>query len=279
MLHKRLISSFFIIAILSFIVVQSKGSMAFAVLIFTNILVAFGMIDFMYITNRGGSKLLRTYGLIMGLLLHTMLFFRYFFHEPSSEFIIQCTTLILLGMFLIQLFRQETQFTIHGICTTMCSIVYVVWLFSYIMRIIYLQEIDGRWAILALLVITKAGDIFAYFVGSNFGKHKLIPKISPNKTIEGSIGGIVGSIILSIIVVKIIPLAGFSTLDALILGVALGAFGQLGDLAESMLKRNGKVKNSGEYIPGMGGVLDLLDSILFSAPVMYYYIRYVLGVA
>ncbi|MEW6535701.1 MAG: phosphatidate cytidylyltransferase [Candidatus Auribacterota bacterium] len=274
---KRTISSIFIIAILSYLLVNSQGSLAFAVLLFANILVAFGLLDFMYITNRSGSRLLRTYGLITGVVLHTMLFFRYFFHQPSSELIIQSTALILIGMFLIQLLRQDVRLSIHGICTTITGIVYIVWLFSYFIRILYLPEMDGRLILVALLLITKAGDIFAYIIGSNFGRHKLMPKISPNKTIEGAIGGIAGSVLASVLIFNFTPVPEAFARYAIALGLVLGCFGQLGDLAESMLKRNGQVKDSGEYIPGMGGVLDLLDSILFSAPIMFYFVKYFAG--
>lgn len=277
MLFKRTLSSIFLVLLLIITVVFSKGSMAFALLLFSNVIVGFGLLDFMHITNRGGSKLLRTYGVITGIILNTILFFRSFFNQPIPEAMVQGTVIILIGMFLIQLIRQETRLSIHGICTTMTGIIYIVYLFSFLLRINYIQQYDGRWIICLLLIVTKSGDIFAYFVGSNFGKHKLNTKISPKKTIEGSIGGIIGSILAAIVVTRITPVPTSMIRDAWIIGLVLGFFGQLGDLAESMLKRNGEVKDSGEYIPGMGGVLDLLDSIMFNAPIMYYYLRYCVG--
>ncbi len=279
MLFKRTISSLLLIAILIITIAFSKGSMAFAVLLFSNIIVAFGLFDFMYITNRNGSKLLRTYGVVAGVVLNTVLFFSCFFNRPVNDLLVAATVVILAGMFLIQLIRQDVRLSIHGICTTITGILYVVWLFSFLLRINYMQDLDGRWLICVVLFITKSGDIFAYLIGSNFGKHKLIAKISPGKTVEGSIGGIIGSLVVALIIVRITPVPEIMVRDAWILGLVLGFFSQLGDLAESMIKRNGDVKDSGEYIPGMGGVLDLLDSILFTAPIMYYYMRYSVGVS
>ena len=228
----------------------------------------------MYITNREGSKLLRTYGIVTGVLLHTILFFAYFFQYNPEQYIVPATVIILLGMFLLQLIRQDVHLSIHGICTTITGILYVVWMFSYLIRINYLREPDGRWIIFMLLLVTKSGDIFAYLIGSVFGKHKLISKISPGKTVEGSIGGIIGSVGMAMIIAMIAPLPEQIVENAWIIGLMLGLFGQLGDLVESMLKRNGDVKDSGEYIPGMGGALDMLDSVLFTAPIMYYYIQF-----
>ncbi len=274
MFIKRTLSTLLLVPILIAAVVYSRGSLAFLVLIFTNLLVAFGLLDFMYITNREGSKLLRTYGIVTGVLLHTILFFAYFFQYNPEQYIVPATVIILLGMFLLQLIRQDVHLSIHGICTTITGILYVVWLFSYLVRINYLREPDGRWIIFMLLLVTKSGDIFAYLIGSVFGKHKLIAKISPGKTVEGSIGGIMGSVCMAMLIAMIAPLPEQIVENAWLIGLMLGLFGQLGDLVESMLKRNGDVKDSGEYIPGMGGALDLLDSVLFTAPIMYYYIQF-----
>ena len=128
------------------------------------------------------------------------------------------------------------------------------------------------------MIIAKSGDIFAYFVGRRFGKHKLAARISPGKTVEGAIAGIIGSVIVSVIVTHITPVPARMVADSVWIGLGIGLLAQLGDLCESMLKRNGDVKDSGSYIPGMGGALDLLDSVLFNAPALYYYIKYCVGV-
>jgi phosphatidate cytidylyltransferase len=121
----------------------------------------------------------------------------------------------------------------------------------------------------AIVMMTDTG---AYYTGRTIGRHKLAPRISPGKTIEGAVGGFVAAIaagpLCKLIFFHELPIA-----HALLLGAALGALGQIGDLAESMLKRSANVKDSGKLLPGHGGVLDRIDSILFCAPLLYFYSR------
>jgi phosphatidate cytidylyltransferase len=120
----------------------------------------------------------------------------------------------------------------------------------------------------AMVMMTDTG---AYYTGRAFGRHKLAPAISPGKTIEGSIGGFVTSAITGVLC-RVIFFPEFQIVDALVLGAIIGIVGQLGDLAESLLKRSAGVKDSGNIFPGHGGMLDRLDSLLFCAPVMYFYL-------
>ena len=178
MFLKRTISTIFLLILLVTTIVHSKGSMAIVVFLVTSVLVAFGLLDFMYITNRKGSRFLRVYGISTGLILHGLLFSLYISNQPADTIIVPVTVLILIGMFLIQLFRQDIIFSIHGICTTITGILYVVWMFSYLLRINYLSQPDGRWIIFMLIIVTKSGDIFAYLVGSVLVSINL----SPNKS-------------------------------------------------------------------------------------------------
>lgn len=117
-------------------------------------------------------------------------------------------------------------------------------------------------------------DTTAYFVGHSIGKHK-VSKISPNKTWEGAIGGLVGAIVSMLFIVK--PMLPFvSIFDAIVLGVMIGTFGQMGDFVESKFKRDANVKDSSSLIPGHGGMLDRFDSLLFLAPLLYLYIDFVI---
>jgi phosphatidate cytidylyltransferase len=125
----------------------------------------------------------------------------------------------------------------------------------------------------AVLLITKSGDIGAYLIGSRFGKNALLPRISPKKTVEGAAGGLIFSII-SALICK--PILGFGYFHLVILGICMGILGQLGDLSESLIKRDCEVKDSGKIFPGMGGVLDEIDSLLFVAPVFYFYMSVIL---
>jgi phosphatidate cytidylyltransferase len=128
----------------------------------------------------------------------------------------------------------------------------------------------GReWVFLTLLLV-MASDTAAYFTGVTFGRHKLYPAISPNKSVEGALGGLVGSL-AGTFLAKFWFFPALDVVDCLALGVGLGVLAQLGDLFESMLKRSFGVKDSGRLIPGHGGILDRLDSLLFAFAPAYYY--------
>ena len=128
----------------------------------------------------------------------------------------------------------------------------------------------GAWRLTLLVAIIMSADTLAFFAGSAFGRHKLAPRISPGKTLEGLAGGLVGGI-LAALIVRRLGLPGLPLVDAVALGAVVAALGVLGDLAESLLKRWAGVKDSGALFPGHGGMLDRLDSLLFGAPVLYYY--------
>jgi len=127
----------------------------------------------------------------------------------------------------------------------------------------------GRW-ILFMLTIVWFGDTGAYFTGKTIGRHKLAPLVSPNKTWEGSVGGLVASMGAGALAMLYVP--GLNWVLALALSVLVGIMGQFGDLAESLVKRTYNVKDSGNLIPGHGGVLDRIDAVLFAAPMMFIYL-------
>ena len=129
---------------------------------------------------------------------------------------------------------------------------------------------DGAWRVTLLLAIVMASDTFAYFTGSALGRHKLAPRVSPGKTIEGLVGGLVGGVVAAL-VVRRLGLPALPLTAAVGLGIVVSAFGVTGDLVESLMKRWSGVKDSGRLFPGHGGMLDRLDSLLFGAPVLYYY--------
>jgi phosphatidate cytidylyltransferase len=134
---------------------------------------------------------------------------------------------------------------------------------------------DGRnWVFLAIFA-TFGSDSVAYFIGSAIGKHKLSPTISPKKTWEGAMGGVLGAVLVSLFFILPTPVqfsAHINWWQVIILGLLISIFGQLGDLVESLLKRNTGVKDSGNLFPGHGGMLDRMDSIVFAAVVVYYWV-------
>jgi phosphatidate cytidylyltransferase len=133
---------------------------------------------------------------------------------------------------------------------------------------------SGAWRVTLLLAIIMGSDSLAFFVGRSLGRRKLAPQISPGKTVEGAVGGLVGGV-LGALLVRALGLPQLPFGHAVMLGAAVAAFGILGDLVESLLKRWAGVKDSGALFPGHGGMLDRLDSLLFGAPVLYYYFLYV----
>lgn len=135
------------------------------------------------------------------------------------------------------------------------------------------NEPHGTSWIFLLLVIVMCGDTGAYYVGSTLGRHKLYPVVSPNKSVEGSLGGVAGSLVGALIASRTF-FPELTLADCVGTALLLGILGQLGDLFESLLKRSCGVKDSGTIIPGHGGILDRLDSILFAAPAAWWYAHY-----
>jgi phosphatidate cytidylyltransferase len=174
----------------------------------------------------------------------------------------------ILIIFIRQFTRENTFEALGGLATTLFGLAYVAALFSYLFYIRTLDPRQGAWLVLFLILVTKMGDVGAYAVGNLIGRHTLISRISPRKTLEGFIGAVVFSGIASALAQ---PMLGrpVSLVWSVVLGLFLGLCGQLGDLAESLLKRDCQVKDTGVLLPGLGGVLDVIDSLLFTAPLFY----------
>ena len=180
------------------------------------------------------------------------------------------TSAVILSLIWL-LLRRQKEGAFIGWAWTMGGILYIGWLLSYFVALRGLD--DGRnWVFLALFT-TFASDTAAFFVGRALGKHHLAPRISPGKTWEGAIAGVFGAIIVSLLFTISSPLQlPLIYWQAILLGLLVSVFGQLGDLVESLLKRNMGVKESGKLIPGHGGVLDRIDSVVFAGIVVYYYV-------
>ena len=193
-------------------------------------------------------------------------------------YLLVAATLLLLTW---EMFRKKMH-VLENIALTFFASIFVGLAMSYFIK---LQQMGyegqgghlGGYAVLAVFIGVWSCDTLAYFVGSAIGKHKIFPRVSPNKSWEGSIAGLLGSFIAFILIVKAGWLPGLGYPDALALGLITGVAGQLGDFAESMVKRDAGVKDSSNLLPGHGGAWDRLDSILFAAPLSYLYLTLVVG--
>ncbi len=153
---------------------------------------------------------------------------------------------------------------------TIAGILYIGWMLSHLVALRGLEW--GRNWVFFVLFVTWASDTTAFFTGRKLGRHKLAPSISPGKTWEGSISGIVAAIAMSILFFTPTPFQlPLAYWQAIPLSIAVSILGQLGDLTESLLKRNMGVKDSGRLMPGHGGLLDRMDSIIFAGVVVYYF--------
>jgi len=158
-----------------------------------------------------------------------------------------------------------------GIALTLLGICYCAWLLGHA---IWLRALPhGAGLTVLVLGVTWSGETAAYFVGRRWGRRKLAPRISPGKTVEGGIAQVVVSIGAGLVAALWAPLPAITPLHGLGIGATLGLLAQVGDLAESFLKRSAETKDASGLIPGHGGLLDRLDSLLFNVPALYYYVK------
>ena len=208
---------------------------------------------------------------IPGMVLSVILLISFYF---DAAFMVEWGLAASVTLFGVWFFQEDNVKTaIDQISFTLFGILYIAGLGGCYLLIRNFEE--GNLLILFLFLITWLGDIAAYYWGKKFGKTPLAPIVSPNKTVEGSIAGLAGSLTAGLI-------AGFFFLDhimmvhCLLVAFICGSIGQLGDLAESLLKRQAGIKDSGNILPGHGGVLDRIDSLLFAGPAFYCYFKFVI---
>jgi phosphatidate cytidylyltransferase len=198
----------------------------------------------------------------------------------TNDFVASLLILFVLGLCARQFVSRSNTAGILAISTTLFGLMYVPWLMNFIQEINFFPGLggNGKFYVLYFILVTKFSDMGAYAVGSLIGRHKMIPRISPAKTWEGFGGAIVISAGASVVFAHFAGdrLYGMTPLHAIIIGAVLSMTAVVGDLIESLFKREAGVKDSGSFFPGIGGVLDLLDSLLFNAPIMYLYLRHIL---
>ena len=202
----------------------------------------------------------------------TLLFILHPHVDYQNYFMFLLTSAVGFSLILLVIIRQrEAAFT--NWAWMMGGILYVGLLLSYLVAL--RLEAGREWLYLALFA-TFGSDTAAYFIGKTLGKHRLAPRISPGKTWEGAIAGLFGGVIISLLFTLPTPLQlPLSYGQAILLGILISVFGQIGDLVESLLKRSTGVKESGNLMPGHGGLLDRMDSVVFAGIVVYLYYHFV----
>ena len=184
--------------------------------------------------------------------------------RPAAMFVL---TLAVAGLLAAALWSRGPV-SIEPTATTLLSVLYVGWFLGHV--VLLYRGPNGGELILFLVGITWLGESAAYAVGSAIGRHKLAPRISPNKTVEGAVAQVIASLLGALVLgAWLLPQARL--LEILGAGALLGLVGQIGDLAESVIKRSVGVKDTGNLIPGHGGLLDRVDGLLLNAPALYYY--------
>ena len=262
-------------------------------ILFWVLISAFGLIglwEFYGMLDHKGLPNFKITGMICGAVMLAGSFYYFSRIGPAGSYDFEVAVLLffLLTVFGRQMFaRLRNDEPLQTMAYTLFGLLYVLWLFNFITKIVYLTprsssgQVTGQFYVLYLIAVTKFSDMGAYLTGSVFGRHLMVPHISAKKTWEGFFGAIVLALLCSLALYKLMPghLSVLNWTHATVLGLLLGLAAVLGDLAESIIKRSTDVKDSGNLLPGIGGALDLVDSLLFTAPLLFFYLRLVIHVA
>ncbi len=259
---------------------------------FYALICAFGLIalwEFYRMLDHRGLPNFKITAMICGAVMLSGSFYYFAKMGPARSYDFEVAVLVffLLTLFARQMFaRLRDDEPLQTMAYTLFGLLYVLWLFNFMTKIVYLMPrsssgaVTGQFYCLYLIAVTKFSDMGAYLVGSAVGRHLMVPHISAKKTWEGFFGALAFALLASLMLFKLMPghLAALNWTHATVLGLLLGFAAVVGDLAESIIKRSAGVKDSGNFLPGIGGALDLVDSLLFTAPLLFFYLRLVIRV-
>jgi phosphatidate cytidylyltransferase len=247
-----------------------------------------GLFEFYGMVNANGLPRFKWLGLAGGVTLVGALFLHLSglakLPVHAAELELGILAVLLLVLLARRVFAHPAQPSFSMVGHTMLGVLYVSWLLGFLLKIYFFEApgsvgFDPGYCLLFFILATKCSDIGAYSLGSLIGRHKMIPSVSPAKTWEGFVGAILLSTAAAMVMAHYwgaTKLGGMPLVHAAALGPVLAIGAVLGDLVESVFKRDSGVKDSGSFFPGIGGILDLLDSLLFNAPLMFLYLRLVL---
>lgn len=287
--------SVFVLRFLSTIVLWSVALViAFSghELAFHALISVFGLValwEFYRMLDHKGLPNFKFVGMFCGVVMLAGSFYYFSRMGPARSYDFELAVLLffLLTVFTRQMFAAlRDDEPLKTMAYTLFGLLYVLWLFNFMTKIVYLLPrsstgmVTGQFYCLYLIVVTKFSDMGAYLTGMAIGRHPLIPHISPKKTWEGFFGALGLSLLASLGLFAIMPghLSMLNWTHATVLGLLLGFAAVIGDLAESIIKRSTGVKDSGNFLPGIGGALDLVDSLLFTAPLLFFYLRLVIRI-
>jgi phosphatidate cytidylyltransferase len=240
-----------------------------------SLIILIGLWEFYQLMQAKGIRPYRFLGMGGGLFLAWQAYFR---AGMGTGVLL---AVILLVVMVAELFRREQIHSIFHVAATILGVLYVGWLASHFILLRELPVLigksysDGGWYLLTVFIAAWVCDTGAYGIGRTWGRHRLFSRVSPKKSVEGAIGGVATALLAGLL------LGGVFLKDLLALGhfvviaLIVGIIGQVGDLVESLLKRDAQVKDTSGFLPGHGGILDRFDGLLFAVPVTYWYLRYV----
>jgi phosphatidate cytidylyltransferase len=266
---KRVLAS--VIFLPCLFIIARRGGFYYLALI--DIMILVGLWEFYKMMEAKGLRPYKALGILSGLALSWYVFFQ---QGVYANFFL---SIIFIGIMTLELARKEKGLAVYHISVTIFGVFYVAWLGSHLIllrELPHLKGLDyslGFSFVILVFVLTWCYDTGAFFVGMNFGRRQIFPAISPGKTLEGAFGGILFSIIGGLLARWLIA-PYLSVTQAVGLALISSVVGQLGDLVESMIKRDVKIKDASATIPGHGGVLDRFDSLLFTSPLIYYVLKY-----
>ncbi|HXV14039.1 MAG TPA: phosphatidate cytidylyltransferase [Candidatus Krumholzibacteria bacterium] len=256
-----------------FIIITRAGGYAFLALI--DLVIVLGMLEFYAMMRAKGMHPYRGIGVASGITLSTYIFFR------SGQYANFVFTFILIALMGLELARKDNRRAAYHVSTTIFGVIYVAYLSSHFVLLRELPNAvgvpysQGASFVFLVVAVTWASDTGAYTIGSLFGSHTLLPRVSRHKTWEGALGGVLFGAVAGWI--SSVSFAGYlKAWEGVVIGILSSLVGLLGDLFESMLKRDADIKDTSNLIPGHGGVLDRFDSLLFTAPLIYYFLKFVI---
>jgi len=259
-LFKRLIIAAVFIPPLIFFIL--RGGFVFLVLVC--VIIGCGLYEFYRGIKR--KRVLTNIGMFVGILIPLS------FYLMKGKTLAPTLMVAIFSLFLAQFFEFKRRRNCTDAFINIGGVLYISFLFSHILL---LRDIPGKGVGLSMTVLFASwmGDTGAYFIGGKWGKHRFLPEISPHKSKEGLAGAILTSLMAMFISRLWLPLPLIHTL---IMGILVGITGQMGDFFESMLKREIGIKDFSKLLPGHGGILDRFDSLLFTIPLFYYYVKYLI---